>query len=264
MLSAPSAESYARRYTTLNDIVPGYAGQLVHRARLLDDFLTGRGLTASDAELSAFLASLQGLSPSTVAGYRRCLLVLLSAAADDGLRDYPVSRRVRRVKVPHPLPQIWTLAEVRQLLDHVRGSYWELVVRVGYESGLRRADCLRLRRSEVRTEPTMIRIGKTQRSHWIRFARETAEMVENDPALSSPWQPTHWARLFIRQVQAAGLRGSFRWLRRSAGSHVEAAGGDGARFLGHSGRATFEQFYRGEGRCQMPLLGAGQTADDIR
>lgn len=133
-------------YTLERDLSHQYAEQLRHRLRSLDDFC-GRPLDVAEVtpeRINTWLirqAEL-GLARPTVKGYRTAVIVLLNYAHELGM-DCCDPRRIRRIKCPAPLVHAWTLDEVR-LLFAAAADEWLLYCRIGYETGLRRGDILRL------------------------------------------------------------------------------------------------------------------------
>jgi len=204
----------------------------------------------------------EGLSAVTVNGKRRALLTLLRAAR------LKVGR-VPRVPEPIGLPQAWTLQECESIFSacatlsgHVgslSASDWWLSLTVAiYYTGerikamrsIRSADC----DLSVGTLIVRARSHKSRADRLLWIPEQAAELIQriHDPRreLLWPW-PSHRNTLFKqfrRIIEAAGVpcpRGGhnlFRRLRRTTGTLVEAAGGDGARMLGNS-RAVFERYY---------------------
>ena len=74
---------------------------------------------------------------------------------------------------------------------------------------------------------------------------DALQRLGTDPPCAWPRRSEAFCRQFARLVAAAGVRpGTFRWLRRSSGSYVEAEHpGQGHRHLGHSSPEVFRRHY---------------------
>lgn len=208
-------------------------------------------VTALDTDtVNRFLVMLarSGLSPYTVLAYRRNILAVLNAAADRDLCGYPNSRRVIRPKLHQLTPEGWTLEQVVALLHEARDPYWDAVIRVAWDTGLRRGDVLRVHRSQFTTEPIAYRQHKTKRAVLICCHESTMQSLAKLPGDTPLAWRRHrklWFDAFRRIVTRAGLSGTFGHLRRSAGSIAESqTPGGGQRKLGHSSSRMFDAFYK--------------------
>ena len=204
-----------------------------------------------------------GKSPATVNTNRRRVLTL---ATYSRLKI----AKVPRIPEPLPMPEAWTLgqcerifAECGKLTGYVgtihRRDWWLSLALAVYWTGERIKAVRSIRREDCDFQSgTMIVRAENHKSRrdcvlWI--PQEVAGlMVQNslcgNEPLAWPWPHCrrHLFTQFRRIVEASGVpcpkRGHnlFHRLRRTSGTLVEAAGGDGARHLGHS-RAVFEKHY---------------------
>lgn len=202
--------------------------------------------------------------PATVRSKRVAILALWRGAADDGLCEDPVGRRVRRCCVPESVVEAWTKAEVEQLLVAAaklprwhpcglrRSEWWPLAIRVAWDSGLRWADQIAVKVASVRPDGFVsVQQNKTGKVSTFQFSESTMkalrESLERCPrSLVIPW--TVSGETFRDQVTAlvrkAGIRtGTWKWIRRGSGSDVELQqSGAGHQHLGNT-RAVFERSY---------------------
>lgn len=255
--------SYADRVLFARDLTPDYAAKVHYCCRIFCEWLGCDpgidGLTATP--VNEFLAHLQSLGkkPDTVAGYRRAILVVWNAAYLDGDNDTP-PLRVRRIKTPREPVEAFTHLAIATLLGFVAlmtdyfpngvkcADFWEATIRTAYSTGLRRGDLLRLKRSQIGTDGiARMRQNKTGYPITVRVSVEAMAAIDRmgcEFALPWPYHPNALSRQFRRIAKAAGVRGQFRWLRRSAGSYAEREhAGDGKRLLGHRSERVFRDFY---------------------
>lgn len=266
--SGPSTVGeYARHgYSLLRDVKPGTLRQYVIAADLLERW-AGRPVRLDELDERSVSEWLRDYSaqvkPDTVRSKKAQILALWRAAADDGLAEEPSARRVRRVRVPDKVVEAWTREEVEQLLAAAarlprrhrcglrRSAWFDLAIRVAWDSGLRWGDLVALRVDAVRPDGTTVVQSKTGKTVTFRLSRGTLEALaatlEACPrTLVCPWPASH--ETFNDQVRTlvakAGIRaGTWKWIRRGSGSDVEAqADGAGHRHLGNT-RAVFEASY---------------------
>lgn len=242
-----------RQYTIVADLFERWAGGPVPLDQL------------DEASVSAWLRDYAAdHAPATVRAKKVQLLAMWRAAADDGLAEEPSARRVRRVRVPAQVVTAWTRQEVEQLLAAAAGlkrrhrcglsraAWWDLAIRVGWDSGLRWNDLVALRVDAVRPDGACTVVqGKTGRPVTFRLSQTTLEALaaslEACPrALVCPWPASHetfnaQVRLLVKK--AAVRAGTWKWIRRGSGSDVEAqVDGGGHRHLGNT-RAVFDRSY---------------------
>lgn len=211
--------------------------------------------------------------PDTVRSKRNQILALWRGASDDGLCEDPIGRRVRRSCVPEPLVTAWTKAEVEQLLAAAaklprrhqcglrRSEWWQLAIRVAWDSGLRWADQVAIEVSAVRPDGLVsVRQSKTGKVATFQFSPSTMEAIKSSlercpRSIVIPWTASGetFRDQAKRLVKKAGVReGTWKWIRRGSGTDVELqAPGAGHQHLGNT-RAVFERSYGDRsilGRC---------------
>lgn len=259
------AEKDLRRSTEKNYLyaVKAFEAWLGRRASVRDlakrvnDFLRERGATGSRY---------------TTKSFRGALLSLLTSAAEAGLlRQAP---RVRLVRCPAIVPQHVHPAALGAILAACeRMKYGKLqlaAVRIGWETGLRRANILRLRWSDV-DQLGVVRVvqEKTGRVVVAQLSPETLALCRaikqlRDPRLV-PWPlaMTAWGRWFIRLRKVAGIETpkiGLQSIRRTAADRIAKEQGIAAavQFLGHSpnsGEQVARRFYLSpESQGMRPIL----------
>jgi integrase len=253
MIRSTPLESALAEYLLQHRLQPCSAYQLGHTVALFAAWLQ-RQATVADLEDGIVSQWLCGLEADhcqrTVAGHRGNLLCLWRIAADQGVVDPPY--RVRRVPRPPPHPVAWTLEELRQLLEtcsrqsgtfrdgRARSLYLTTLIRVAYETGLRRSDLWRIEKSQIRPDGTLVlRQHKTAWPHAPRVRLETltglAELTGDRP-LRCPFGSTGaWYRYWQRLVAEAKIRpGCLQQLRRTGASHLAIDHPEAVqRYLGH-------------------------------
>lgn len=262
-VGAYTRESYAltrdirpetlRQYTIVADLLERWAGRPVAWADL------------NENTVSAWLRDYGAtVAPSTAKGKKAMLLALWRAAADDGLCEDPVARRVRRVRVPQQVVDAWTRDEVCRLLAACqtiprwhrcglrRSVWWDLAVRVAWDSGLRWGDLVALPVAAVRPDGSgEWSASKTSKVSGFQLSRSTmaalsATLAACPRQLVCPWPASQ--ETFCDQVKVlvarAGIRpGTWKWIRRGSGSDVEAQQlGAGHEHLGNT-PAVFDRHY---------------------
>ena len=267
--SGPSTlGQYARDgYSLLRDVKPETVRQYVIVADLYERWAGGPVPLDSldEKSVSAWLRDYSATRrPATVRGKKNMLLALWRAAADDGACEEPVARRVRKTRVPQSPVTAWTKEEVERLLVACqtlprwhkcglrRSVWWDLAVRVAWDSGIRWGDQVELPVSAVRPDGTVCwtqsKTGKvvTFRLSPSTMAALAASLASCPRALVMPWPSSR--ETFLDQVERivkrAGIRdGTWKWIRRGSGTDVELQQPyAGHRHLGNT-RSVFEQSY---------------------
>jgi integrase len=259
---------YARDYGLLHDVRPNTVAQYVIAADLFERWAGGpvRLDELDERSVSAWLRDYSSkVSPSTVRSKRNQLLALWRAAAADGLCEGP-THRVRGVRVPRLPVEAWTIDEVVALLGACRGlvrrhrcglprsAWWDLAIRVAWDTGLRWGDQIELPVAAVSVDGAVWwSQSKTGRVVSCRLSPTTTAALAASLAacprdLVTPWPASHntFGDQLERIVARAGVRpGTWKWLRRSSGSYVElAAPGRGGEHLGHApGSRIFADHY---------------------
>lgn len=262
---------FLRGYALTREIRKETARQYEIAVDLLDRWRAARGLgrvrldELEELEVSEWLRDYSAtVAPETVRAKKQAIMALWRAAADERLADEPIARRVRRTSIPERPVEAWTHDEVEQLLATAarlprwhkcglrRSAWWDLAIRVAWDSGLRWGDLVRLPVSAVRTDGWVsLTQSKTRRVSTFRLAESTlaalrASLEACPRDLVVPWPAGH--ETFTEQtrllVAKAGIRpGTWKWIRRGSGTDVELqAEGSGHLHLGNT-RRVFEQHY---------------------
>jgi len=234
-----------RQYRMSAERLERWAGEAVYlhdlNEMLVSAFLRDYGATAR---------------PSTVRGKRTQIMALWRAAADEYLCD-PPTRRVRSARVAWEPRDSWSVDEVRELLRAAsrlprtfrtgipRAVWFDLAIRVAWDSGLRWGDQMGLSRDDLHGDVLIVAQHKTRRPVCGRLSASTmtalAESLERYPRdRLTPWVGSHetFNAQVRRLVAKAGVRpGTWKWLRRGSATDVEIqqpGRGMAARHLGHA------------------------------
>lgn len=236
-------------------------------ARRLDRFGGGLKLTDLKRDLvNSFLVHLreEGRKKHTVACYRRTVLVLWRAAYDAELCD-EAPRRIRVIRLPDTPKDVWTAVEVDRLLKAcpvLRGRFkttrirrchfFDSLIRAAWDTSLRLGDLLQIDVASVEADRFLWNQHKTGHNVDCVLTPSTLAAIEATfdnfaPSRKIIWPM--WARreqfypLFRRIVAEAELTGTFKKLRRSSITNVEAQGGPGYIQAGHTSPATTARWY---------------------
>jgi integrase len=264
---ATLGEYVRQSYPLLRDVRPGSLRQFVIAVDLLERWAGGpvRLDQLDEQTVSAWLRDYSAtVRPATVRAKKAAILALWRAAADDGLAQDPVARRVRRVRVPERVVQAWTREEVERLLEAAatlprwhgcglrRSAWWDLAIRVAWDTGLRWGDLVALRADALGPDGTGVVVqSKTGRAITVRLSPGTLEALRASLAacprdLVCPWPASGetFRAQVDRLVARAGIRaGTWKWIRRGSGTDVELqAEGAGHRHLGNT-QAVFRASY---------------------
>lgn len=255
--AGPSLLDYVQQYALYRDVRPSTVRQYALAAAALERWHGGPVLVADLTEdlVSRWLAAYSAtVSPATAAGKRSMLLVLWRAAADDGLVGSP-SRRIRPVRQPARAIECWSIDEVERLLEACRGlqrrhrcglprsEWWDLAIRVAWDTGLRWADQMQLPAAAAAGGRFVVVQGKTRRAVTCELSPPTLAVLDQSLAscprqLATPWPSSQES--FLQQFRllvsrAAVRRGTWRWLRRGSATDVELQSrGDATAHLGHA------------------------------
>jgi len=253
-LSRDIRSGTVRQYRIAVSLLDRWAGHAV-RLDELDERLASSWLQAYSQTVAAH----------TVRAKKQSVLALWRAASDEGLCDEPRARRVRRVRLPERVVTAWTRDEIEQLLAAAatlprwhrcglrRSAWWDLAIRVAWDSGIRWGDIVTLRVDAIGQDGscTMVQ-SKTGKVTAFRLSESTMaalrSTLESCPRkLVCPWpsSPETFRDQFVRLVHKAGIRsGTWKWIRRGSGTDVELqAPGLGHRHLGNTAtvfRSSYE------------------------
>jgi integrase len=238
-----------------------------------------------------FLESLllAGCSPTTVNNKRRMLLTIWRAAHRAKMACRPSARRIKKMVEPVPIPTAWTPVECGRIFaacqtlpgsvaDLLKGQWWLSLFLTVYSTGerIRAIRNVLTRDCDLDAGTLLLRwqTVKTRKNRLVWLLPESVEAIRSihDPHREKLWPWPHGKRHFFRQarkiIESAGVpcpksdgKNLFQRMRRTSGSLIEAAGGDGARHLGNS-REVFEKHYRAASLCggsQINLLPSPTT-----
>jgi integrase len=252
------------------EISAGAIRQIETAIRQIERF-EGRPLSVYDLDedlLRRFLADFRAThSPATTNSRRRDLLALWQCAFDESVIDRPPRRKkVRRAKDRPRIPEAWTPEQVAAILKASQAdvipigglpapAWWRSLILTLYDTGGRLGEVLAVESADLDVESrrVILRRTKTGRERFALIHQDTAEAIRviYDPSRLLVW-PVHFTRAgldrrFRRILARAGIPYRpgvlFRTFRRTSGTLVEAAGGDGAKHLGNT-RQVFERHYK--------------------
>lgn len=218
-----------------------------------------RLIDLTDELLNAFLIDMsRAWRPRTVRRRRTEILMVWRLALETGHTRRPPGI-IRKINVPRRLPEAWTLAELRRLLDAAaakafdrelpngihEGRFWRAFVLTAYDSALRASDLLALERSAINAVGQILVLQeKTQDGHLCRLRGETLEAIaaifppERERIFAWPWRReafySHWRQLLAASGMRQGPREGPQKLRRTSASYVERnSPGAATKHLGH-------------------------------
>jgi integrase len=191
-------------------------------------------------------------APATIKRMRGDLLTIWRAFADDNAA-HPTPRKVRKVDVPEPDPQVWSREEVERLLraaDRIpgvmkngceRSVYYRAIILAAWGTGLRRGDLWTLRLDQI-TKGGFVakRQNKTGDKHYARLQPEAVEAIEligGETPLAWPYSPRMFYYWWDKLKAIAGVTsdGSLQKLRCSSSTNVAIhQPGKQTKFLGHT------------------------------
>lgn len=254
---SPLLRAYAQQYAVSRGLAPSTVRAHRYVLNSLARFLqreperTDLARDTVNAWLFAELSS--GLDANTVHTRRRTLLTLWRDAFEESWVD-SAPARIRKIKLPSKIPNAWTQEQIRQLLatiDKSKGSlhchrvsrclFWRAYVMVGYYTGLRLGDLLKLRFDQIERDGSLVVIqNKTGTPVRCVLEYEAMSAVEG---ILRPERARIFGDLMSKKciqenfaaiVKKAGLRGSTKWLRSTGASWCEAVTpGSAMAFLGH-------------------------------
>lgn len=240
LLSRPTCPQYARQIRSRTKLFSAWLADRPPTARLLNEYLTG--------------LEQRGLTPETVRGYRTSLLAVLKFSG------WSPETPVRHVRMREKQVDCYSLEELRLLIktaERMDGTlpngmayreFWPLAIRSGYGTGLRYGDLLDVPTRSIDAEGVChITQSKTGRGVTVRFPGEALRLIRrhgHDKAVPWPYSGNQFRTEFKALIIASGVRrGSWKWLRRSAGTYMEAAKpGFGHKLLGNAAD-IFRQHY---------------------
>ncbi len=196
--------------------------------------------------------------PGTVNSKRGHLLALWQCAWEEGYLPQPPKRtQVRRARANPAVPEAWTTEEMRRILRAAETDWWRSILLTAYDTGERRGALLATRPAAIDLDRGCVVFTKPKsgRQRWCSLAADTVAAIRRVyvSAADRVWPYTGSLRRLDGALSGildrAGVRygrdsgGVWHKFRRTSGTLVEAAGGDGAAHLGNT-RAVFEASYK--------------------
>jgi integrase len=238
-LSEPSAQQ-------LRFVLNSFGKSLGRRPRLSD---------LVDEKVNAWVVQMQenGLAPETVRGHRIALVGIWREAVYAELVDRPPGR-IRKVRIPQRLPTAWSQADLMRLLEAAgktpgrflfsgvrKAPFWRAWILVGYYSGLRRDDLLRLRFDDLRPDGKLFLVqhktGTVVRCHLPPDAMEAIRATvppKRRRLFGDGLSSDRISKEFRVIIKAAKLKGSTKRLRATGATWCEVeTPGSAMAFLGH-------------------------------
>jgi len=248
--------SVARRYVSQRAICPAYEK---HVLRIADQ--AGR---ISSERINAYLRErLEKVSTITVRNERTILLQLVKSAYEAGLLKQPV-RGVMRVKARRPATKAWTVEQLRLAIARTeglagrktrRGAPLGLMLKgwllLGYESGARFGDVWSFHGDNLEGDVlrwTQSKTGDPIVRHLspacVQVCRELLELSRDGRILGWCCGMRQATRQMRAHLDACGIGGTSKWLRRSGATHIEITSpGMAKRHLGHRTPGLAERAY---------------------
>jgi len=204
-------------------------------------------------DVSNWLHNLNG-SAKTRANFRQNISVLFGYAVDQGMIDFNPVLRVKKPKLVDKAPEIFTVDELRALLNTANTIAPEIVpmLAIGAFAGLRESEIKRLDWGEVNLQGGYIEVkaekAKTAKRRVVRIQSNLAQWLASYSAMRGAVVPSNSRKKLDAVRNAAALK---RWskngLRHSFASYRLAATNDApavAAELGHSTPAMLYANYR--------------------
>ena len=156
-------------------------------------------------------------------------------------------------RTPRHNPQSLTLIQLRAFQICADDFSYEMgqIVRLAWETGERKTALLSLRGADVRGTWVVFRAATRKGASEDNACEISDSLAESLDVLLDRnkflfTQRSTWHTSFRTVAERAGLRGKrlgFHMLRRSAASHLSAAGGNACDFLGHAKEETTKRWY---------------------
>lgn len=273
--------AYTDRYLLAREVCGDYAKTLRARVAKFCEWC-GADVTIDSLSpdlVNEWIAELEqsGMNKWTLGGYRRNLLAVWNHAYLAGDNDN-APLRLRKVRTPRLVIEAYTQDELRSLIaaaaklttmhvdDNKAADFWQAAIHVAYSCGARRGDVLALDWKHVAPSGRLTFLqGKTQYTHTVQLSKEAMyfahKLTTTGKVLPWPYEKNWFGVCFQRIRLAAKVkRGTFKWIRRSAGSYAESVSpGAGSLLLGHRDQRMYKRHYEdasiaGENPIQPPPI----------
>jgi integrase len=158
-----------------------------------------------------------------------------------------IAGKVRTVKLDRLEPEVWSPAEVSRLIAAAPDEWWKTIIAFCYYTGLQQCDCVnRFRRSWIAADG-MVKTTRKKTGKLVvaMIPKRLADELRNGADPIWPWpQSKEWFRRSFKEIaKQAGLKGTFKKLRKSSGTASELLHpGRGHEHLANS-RTIFERHY---------------------
>jgi integrase len=235
-------------------------GAYRHRVRVI----AGRCGELSTRRVNDYLKTrLERLSTITVANERTILLSLNKYAWENGIIDSPI-RGVMRIRRRRSPTKAWTLEQLRIAIDGATtcsgrrlwtgvtlDKFLRAWILLGYESGARLSDVMSFRREHLDGDILRWTQAKTGDPIVRHLSKSCLAAAADMLALSPDGRIVGWAcskrqalRIMRAHLDACGIGGTSKWLRRSGATHIEMSQpGKASLHLGHRTATLAAQAY---------------------
>ena len=219
-------------YGVERDLSIGHESNLRRALRFYGDYIGRDPIHFEYDSVNLFLTSiLRTRSRETAKLYRRDLITIWNYAADRGHCDYPVTRRIKRIRSTLDPPRAFALDDVAKLIEAAetltgeypwgpRADYWPALISGAVACGLRRGDLFRVPRSIDDGRPFSITESKTGLQETRQLSQDAVARLRklpSDNSLAYPWQYTRtsFRKTWLSICRRAEITGQFKMLRRS-------------------------------------------------
>lgn len=253
----------ARKYLSDRIVSKTYASNVTRIA-----MAAGRlSVDAVNAHLRARAETHSGI---TVRTERTVLLSLYRYAYENRLIDEP-PRGVMKIKAKKPPTKAWTVSQLQQAIESTKqhdattmrsfarkGVWLRCWIVLGYETGARFGDLWSFSREHLDGDTISWVQAKTGDSLTRVLTPACLDLVDAMLEASPDGRILGWAcgkreamRLMRAHLDAVGIGGTSKFLRRSGATHCEMqAPGSGRLHLGHRSPALFESAYADWGQLK--------------
>lgn len=257
---APTLSALARQYLATRQVSDAYRSNLLRTAE--------RCRVLQKEAINAYLRKrLDEVSASTAKSERTMLLTVWRYAYEAEIVDLP-ARGIMRFRVTKEPTRAWTRDEVKLAISVATkttglmrsgaklADYLEAWLRLGYETGARHGDLRSFRIDQIAGD--VIRWTQSKTGDPIEKVLSFAclEACRRISAGSTDGTIIGWAcgrRMAARHMRshldACGLSGTSKWLRRAGATHIEML---------HPGKAKLHLGHRSVGLAERNYLDWGQ------